>query len=277
MILDGKTAAAEINSETARRAAALPRPPHLRAVLAGTDAGSEVYVRNKGKKAAELGISFQLDRFPETVGQEELAAHVRALAADPSVDAILVQLPLPRGIDAAAVAREIPAGKDADGFHPENFGRALMGLEGGVPPCTPAGVMALLRRYGAEFPGKEAVVVGRSNIVGKPLSVLLGNAGATVATCHSKTADLALHTRRADILVSAAGRAGLVTADMVKHGAFVVDVGTNRLPDGRVVGDCDTAEIANVAHISPVPGGVGPMTIAMLFANVVSLAERTAK
>ena len=277
MILSAKPAADAINAATARRLAALPRRAHLRVVLVGHNAGSEVYVRNKGKRAAELGADFGLDRLDESTTQEALLAHVRALGADPAVTAILVQVPLPAHLDPVPVMAAVPPHKDVDGFSPENFGRALGGDPLAVPSCTPAGILALLDHYGVALAGKEAVVIGKSNIVGKPTAVMLGNRDATVTVCHKGTLDLASHTRRADVLVVAAGCPGLVRGDMVKPGATVIDVGINRLADGKIAGDCDFDAISKIADVSPVPGGVGPMTMAMLFSNLATLAERAAR
>lgn len=277
MILFAKPVADAINAKTALRIKALAKKPHLRVVLVGHNAGSEVYVRNKGKRAAELGADFGLDRLPETVTQADLLAHVKKLAGDPSVTAMLVQMPLPAHLDPVPVTAAVPPSKDVDGFCPENFGRALAGDPAAVPPCTPAGIIAMLDHYGVQLAGKDVTVVGKSNVVGKPTAVMLANRDATVTICHKGTKDLAAHTRGADVLVVAAGCAGLIRADMVKPGATVVDVGINRLPDGKLAGDCDFDAVSKIADISPVPGGVGPMTMAMLFSNLATLAERAAR
>lgn len=277
MILFGKPVADAINATTARRLAALVHRAHLRVVLVGHNAGSEVYVRNKGKRASELGADFGLDRLPETISQEELLAHVRQLAQDDSVTGILVQMPLPAHLNPVPVMAAVPPHKDVDGFCPENFGRALSGDPAAVPPCTPAGILALLDFYGVALSGKNVTVVGKSNIVGKPTAVMIANRDATITLCHKGTRNLIEHTQNADVIVVAAGCAGLIRAEMVKPGTTIIDVGINRLPDGKLVGDCDFDALSKIADISPVPGGVGPMTMAMLFSNLATLAERAQK
>ncbi|MDQ3948764.1 MAG: bifunctional 5,10-methylenetetrahydrofolate dehydrogenase/5,10-methenyltetrahydrofolate cyclohydrolase, partial [Gemmatimonadota bacterium] len=238
------------------------------------------------KACAEVGISSETTRLRATASQAELLAVVDRLNEDPRVHGILLQMPLPSHIDAESIVRRVRPDKDVDGFHPVNLGRLLAGSPDGFVPCTPAGVQLLLREYGVETRGAECVIVGRSNIVGKPLAALLMQSGAgadaTVTVCHSRTRELAAHTRRADILVVAVGRPRIVTADMVKPGAVVVDVGVNRVADperksgGRLVGDVDFEPVSRVASlITPVPGGVGPMTIAMLLRNTVRAASRT--
>ncbi len=276
-ILDGKAIAAQIRAELKTRAEALRAGgtvPCLAVLLAGDDPASKIYVRNKKRACAEIGIESRELLFPESVTEEELIAQIRALNADASVDAMLVQLPLPKHINEARVLAEIAPEKDADGFHVVNAGRLFTGQES-VLPCTPAGCMELLRRAGVEFCGKHAVVVGRSNIVGKPMAMLLLNEHCTVTICHSRTKDLARFTRDADILVAAVGRPGMITGDMVKPGAAVIDVGINRLESGKLMGDVDFATAEPVAGaITPVPGGVGPMTIAMLMQNTILAAEK---
>ncbi|HIQ83638.1 MAG TPA: bifunctional methylenetetrahydrofolate dehydrogenase/methenyltetrahydrofolate cyclohydrolase FolD [Candidatus Pullichristensenella stercorigallinarum] len=276
-ILDGKAIAAQIRAELKTRAEALRAGgtvPCLAVLLAGDDPASKIYVRNKKRACAEIGIESRELLFPESVTEEELIDQIRALNADASVDAMLVQLPLPKHINEARVLAEIAPEKDADGFHVVNAGRLFTGQES-VLPCTPAGCMELLRRAGVEFCGKHAVVVGRSNIVGKPMAMLLLNEHCTVTICHSRTKDLARFTRDADILVAAVGRPGMITGDMVKPGAAVVDVGINRLESGKLMGDVDFATAEPVAGaITPVPGGVGPMTIAMLMQNTILAAEK---
>ena len=276
-ILDGKAIAAQIRAELKTRAEALRAGgtvPCLAVLLAGDDPASKIYVRNKKRACAEIGIESRELLFPESVTEEELIAQIRALNADASVDAMLVQLPLPKHINEARVLAEIAPEKDADGFHVVNAGRLFTGQES-VLPCTPAGCMELLRRAGVEFCGKHAVVVGRSNIVGKPMAMLLLNEHCTVTICHSRTKDLTRFTRDADILVAAVGRPGMITGDMVKPGAAVIDVGINRLESGKLMGDVDFATAEPVAGaITPVPGGVGPMTIAMLMQNTILAAEK---
>ena len=276
-ILNGKQVAAEIRAELKTRAEALRKDgvvPCLAVLLAGDDPASKIYVRNKKRACEEIGIESRELLFPESVTAEELIAQIRALNADPAVDAMLVQLPLPRHINEARVLAEIAPEKDADGFHVVNAGRLFTG-QTSVLPCTPAGCMELLRRANVEFSGKHAVVVGRSNIVGKPMAMLLLNEHCTVTVCHSRTKDLARFTRDADILVAAVGRPGMITGDMIKPGAAVIDVGINRLDNGKLMGDVDFESAEPVAGaITPVPGGVGPMTIAMLMQNAILAAEK---
>lgn len=276
MRIDGKAIAAEIRLELRQRAENLRARgivPCLAVILAGEDPASKIYVRNKKRACEEIGIVSREVLLPGEVTEEELISEIRALNADRTVHAMLVQLPLPRHLNALKILDEIAPEKDADGFHVVSAGRLFTGREA-VPPCTPAGCMELIRRAGVSVEGKQAVVLGRSNIVGKPMALLLLNANATVTVCHSRTRDLSEITRRADILVSAVGRAHTVTADMVKPGACVIDVGMNRV-DGRLMGDVDYDEVEKVAGaITPVPGGVGPMTIAMLMRNALDAAER---
>ena len=276
-ILNGKQVAAEIRAELKTRAEALRKDgvvPCLAVLLAGDDPASKIYVRNKKRACEEIGIESRELLFPENVTEEEIIAQIRALNEDPAVDAMLVQLPLPRHINEARVLAEIAPEKDADGFHVVNAGRLFTG-QTSVLPCTPAGCMELLRRANVEFSGKHAVVVGRSNIVGKPMAMLLLNEHCTVTICHSRTRDLARFTRDADILVAAVGRPGIITGEMIKPGAAVIDVGINRLENGKLMGDVDFASAEPVAGaITPVPGGVGPMTIAMLMQNAILAAEK---
>ena len=276
-ILNGKQVAAEIRAELKVRAEALRKDgvvPCLAVLLAGDDPASKSYVRNKKRACEEIGIESRELLFPESVTEEELIAQIRALNEDAAVDAMLVQLPLPKHIDEARVLAEIAPEKDADGFHVVNAGRLFTG-QTSVLPCTPAGCMELLRRANVEFSGKHAVVVGRSNIVGKPMAMLLLNEHCTVTICHSRTKDLARFTRDADILVAAVGRPGIITGEMIKPGAAVIDVGINRLENGKLMGDVDFASAEPVAGaITPVPGGVGPMTIAMLMQNAILAAEK---
>lgn len=276
-ILNGKQVAAEIRAELKVRAEALRKDgvvPCLAVLLAGDDPASKIYVRNKKRACEEIGIESRELLFPESVTEEELIAQIRALNEDAAVDAMLVQLPLPKHIDEERVLAEIAPEKDADGFHVVNAGRLFTG-QTSVLPCTPAGCMELLRRANVEFSGKHAVVVGRSNIVGKPMAMLLLNEHCTVTICHSRTRDLARFTRDADILVAAVGRPGIITGEMIKPGAAVIDVGINRLENGKLMGDVDFASAEPVAGaITPVPGGVGPMTIAMLMQNAILAAEK---
>jgi methylenetetrahydrofolate dehydrogenase (NADP+)/methenyltetrahydrofolate cyclohydrolase len=275
-VIDGEAVAAAVRErvagEAAEIAAARGKPPGLATVLVGDDPASATYVRMKRKAADEAGIRSIDQEPPASTSQEELLSLVDRLNADPQVDGILVQLPLPDQIPQEAVVRAISPEKDVDGLNPINAGLLAQGSPGLVP-CTPAGVMELLRHAGVDPAGRQAVVVGRSNLVGRPLVSLLLGADATVTVCHSKTADLAEVCRRAEILVAAAGRPGLIRAEMVAPGATVIDVGTNRTDDG-LVGDVDFESVREVAGaITPVPGGVGPMTIAMLLSNTVAAAR----
>jgi methylenetetrahydrofolate dehydrogenase (NADP+)/methenyltetrahydrofolate cyclohydrolase len=287
-LIDGKAIAEAVRQDVARDVAALATRgivPGLTVVLVGDDGASATYVGAKEKASKAAGMAGTTIRLPATTTQPELLSLVEQLNADASVHGILVQMPLPPHIDPDTVIRHIRPDKDVDGFHPVNVGKLLIGHTDGFVSCTPAGVMELLARSQIETRGAEAVVVGRSNIVGKPMAALLvqGRAGAdaTVTICHSRSRDLAFHTRRADILIVAAGRAEMVTGDMIKPGAVVIDVGMNHIPDAtrakgtRLVGDVHFESAAAVAsYITPVPGGVGPMTIAMLLRNTVRAAEQ---
>ncbi len=283
-VIDGKLVAESVNEETAKEVAFLARShnlqPGLAVVLVGEDPASKVYVNMKAKKSKDLGIFSDKRVLPEDATQEDVLAVVRELNADTRIHGILVQSPPPPQIDESEVVLAIDPSKDVDCFHPVNVGKMLLGDASGFLPCTPHGIMVLLERSGVDPSGKHAVIVGRSNIVGKPMMSLLvqkaKGANATVTVCHSKTADLAEHTRRADILIAALGRAEFVRGDMVKRGAVVVDVGINRVDDPgsekgyRLVGDVAYDEVSQRASlITPVPGGVGPMTIAMLMHNAV--------
>ncbi len=281
MIIDGKTTAACIRSELKLRTAefekAYGKKVGLAVVLIGNDPASQTYVRNKIKGCEEAGIRSFAHYLPETATQEQARSLVRALAEDGAVHGILVQLPLPAHLNAAEILAEIPAEKDVDGFCAENVGKLAL-RESGTIACTPLGVMELLRRYRIPVAGKRAVVVGRSNIVGKPMAMLLLNADATVTVCHSRTRDLKEECLRADILVAAVGKAKFITADMVKEGAVVIDVGMDRDENGKLCGDVDFCAVEKKAsYITPVPGGVGPMTVAMLLSNTVAAAERGEK
>jgi methylenetetrahydrofolate dehydrogenase (NADP+)/methenyltetrahydrofolate cyclohydrolase len=271
-ILDGKALAASIRLDLKQKVDALLRrgvKPGLAVILAGEDQASKVYVRNKTRACEEVGVRSQQTDYPGTVTQAELIGRISKLNADPAVHGILVQLPLPKHIDSARVLEAVAPHKDVDGFHESNLGALISGRPR-VVPCTPAGVMRLLEHAGVPLAGQHAVVIGRSNIVGKPVALLLLQKDATVTMCHSKTANLAEITRQGDVLIAAVGKAKLVTAAMVKPGACVIDVGVNRLPDGKLAGDVDFDAVKEVAGaITPVPGGVGPMTIAMLLENCV--------
>lgn len=271
-LIDGKAVAASLRAEVAARVASLGFAPVLAVVLVGDDPASAVYVRTKDKAAAQAGLHARTIRLGAATSQAELLAVVATLNADPDVDGILVQMPLPKGLDSAAVIEAIDPAKDVDGFHPINMGRLSVGRPGLVP-CTPAGVMRLLAASGVTVAGARALVLGRSEIVGRPMASLLLAADATVTIAHSKTRDLPEECRRADILVAAVGRAEMVRGDWIRPGATVIDVGINRLADGRLVGDVDFHEAVQVAgRITPVPGGVGPMTIACLLDNTVRAA-----
>jgi methylenetetrahydrofolate dehydrogenase (NADP+) / methenyltetrahydrofolate cyclohydrolase len=277
VILDGNAVAGRVLGEV-REGVARVRERHgvaptLAVLLLGNDPASALYVRNKKKMAASVGIESPDYVYPEGLDRAALLDLVDRLNADRTVHGILPQLPLPKGIDEDEVIARIAPDKDVDGIHPVNLGRLLAGQPGTLP-CTPSGCLEILDHYGAKLEGAEAVMIGRSRIVGKPLAQLLLARHATVTMCHTRTRDLAAHTRRADVLCVAVGRAGLVTADMVKPGAWVIDVGNTRLPSGKWVGDVDFEGVARVAHVTPVPGGVGPMTRAMLLRNTVLAAER---
>ncbi len=251
--------------------------PGLAVVLVGENPASCVYVRNKHKACLEVGINSYEIKYPEQVTEEELIGKIEELNRDPAVNGILVQLPLPKHISEEKVINSISPEKDVDAFHPFNVGKIMLGGYDFLP-CTPAGIMQLLEHYEIDITGKECVVLGRSNIVGKPMAHLLLQKNGTVTVCHSKTKDLAEVTRRADVLVVAIGRANFVTVDMVKPGAVVIDVGINRLDSGKLCGDVDFASVADVAsYITPVPGGVGPMTITMLLKNTVKAAYKAQK
>ena len=278
-LLDGKGLAKQIRRELAEQVAEFAKAhtttPTLAAVLVGSDPASEVYVRNKRRDCEEVGMRSQLHRLPEETNQNELLALVNQLNTDRRVHGILVQLPLPAQIDTDAVLEAISPAKDVDAFHPQNVGRLVQNRPVFLP-CTPHGVVELLKRNDLPVAGKHVVVIGRSDIVGKPLSVMLAQRGsdATVTICHSRTADLPALARQADVLVVAIGRANFVTADMVRPGAIVVDVGINRTDDG-LVGDVDFEGVSQVAsHITPVPGGVGPLTRVMLLVNTLNAAKR---
>lgn len=273
-LIDGKAVAAALRASVAAKVATLPWRPGLTVILVGDDPASETYVRNKDKAAAQAGINAQTIRLPAETKQQVLLARIETLNADPAVDGILVQLPLPPHIDAEAVVEAVSPEKDVDGFHPVNVGRLASG-RAGLVPCTPLGVMRLLAHAKVQTSGARALVLGRSAVVGRPLVGLLLAADATVTVAHSHTRELEEECRRAEILVAAIGRPQQVRGDWIRPGATVIDVGINRLPDGKLVGDVAFDECAAVAGaITPVPGGVGPMTIACLLENTLAAAER---
>ena len=276
-ILDGKWVRDQILAELRPRVeklAAEHRRPGLAVVLVGNNPASEIYVRSKIKACAELGIYSEKITPPDTLSTADLLGIIEGLNERSEIDGILVQTPLPKQVDSHRILLSIEPGKDVDGFHPFNVGKLVAGIPG-PRACTPAGIMEMLKRYDIAIGGRDAVVVGRSDIVGKPMSLLLLHQNATVTICHSKTADLAGECRRADILVAAIGRPALIQRDFIKPGAVVIDVGQNRLPDGKLIGDVDPQGVQERAGaFTPVPGGVGPLTIAMLMTNAVRLAEQ---
>lgn len=279
-IIDGKAIAQGLRAELKVRVDAMRAngiTPGLAVIIVGEDPASKVYVGNKVKACAEIGLHSRHVALPANTSEVTLLEKIAELNADPAIHGLLVQLPLPPHIDSHKVLEAISPSKDVDGFHPMNVGALVTGTTL-FPPCTPSGTMKLLEKMGVEIDGKHAVVVGRSNIVGKPMALMLLHKSATVTICTSRTKDLGKHTRDADILVVATGKAQMVTGDMIKPGAVVIDIGINRLPDGRLVGDVDFESAKEVAGlITPVPGGVGPMTIAMLMANTIQAAERAGK
>jgi methylenetetrahydrofolate dehydrogenase (NADP+)/methenyltetrahydrofolate cyclohydrolase len=288
VLIDGVAVAKAVRADVAKETAELKArgiTPGLTVVIVGEDPASQSYVKSKEKASIEAGMKGETIRLPATTPQSELEALLDRLNADRTVHGILVQSPLPKHMDANTVVRRLAPEKDVDGFHPVNVGKLLIGEKDGFAPCTPAGVQELLIRYGVDTRGKEVVVVGRSNIVGKPMAALLMQPGqgadCTVTVCHSRTQDLAFHTRRADIVIAAIGRPEILTGDMIRPGAVVIDVGINRVNDSsaakgyRLVGDVQFESARQVAsHITPVPGGVGPMTIAMLLKNTVRAARQ---
>lgn len=277
-LIDGIALSRSLRADVARRAAALTargRQPGLAVLLVGDNPASQVYVRNKVKACEESGVHSLLERLPASITEADLLARIDQLNHDPRIHGILVQLPLPAHIDSHKVIEAIAAEKDVDGFHMLSAG-ALMTGASGFRPCTPYGVMKMLEHVGATLRGAHAVVLGRSNIVGKPMAMLLLQESATVTICHSATRDLGAMTRQADIIVAAVGKQNLLTADMVKPGAIVIDVGMNRNADGKLCGDVDFEGVRQVASwITPVPGGVGPMTITMLLVNTIEAAEKS--
>ena len=276
---DGKALAAQIRTEVTQRVAAIKAQgitPGLAVILVGDNPASQVYVRNKVKACSDCGMHSVLEKYDATMSEAALLERVHALNADPAIHGILVQLPLPAHIDAQKVIETISPAKDVDGFHIASAGALMTGMPG-FWPCTPYGCMKMLESIGYKLRGKHAVVIGRSNIVGKPMALMLLAQDATVTICHSRTPDLAAITRQADVIVAAVGKRNVLTADMVKPGAVVLDVGMNRNDEGQLCGDVDFDGVKNVAsYITPVPGGVGPMTITMLLVNTLQAAERTA-
>src|SRR5687768_9818678 len=276
-IMDGNAFAREVRAEWKIRAMRLTEKgmqPGLAVVIAGDNPASSIYVRNKAKACSDTGIYSEIHEFPESAGQDEVIRRIQELNRNPAIHGILVQLPLPRHFDSDKVIASIAVEKDVDGFHLYNVGALVTGNTV-FPPCTPHGVMKMLEKYNLLIEGQHAVVVGRSNIVGKPMALMLLQKGATVTICTSKTRELAEHTSRADILVVAAGKPNMINASMVKQDAAVIDVGINRMPDGKLAGDVDFELVKEKAgYITPVPGGVGPMTITMLLCNAIASAER---
>jgi len=280
-LLDGKKLSKKIKERIKKEVEELKATrgitPGLAVILVGDDPASHTYVKMKEKACEEVGIYSIVHKMPASITQAEIEETIRLMNQNPNIDGILVQLPLPKHIDTTKILELIDPAKDVDGFHPYNFGRLVQGLDT-FAPCTPLGVMELLREYDIDVKGLDACVVGASNIVGKPMAALLLNDFATVDVCHIYTKDLQSHTKRADLLVVGVGKPGLIRADMVKEGAIVVDIGINRLEDGRLVGDVEFDEVSEKAsYITPVPGGVGPMTIAMLLANTIKAARSRKK
>jgi len=276
-LIDGNALSRQLRTDVAARTAALKArgvTPGLAVILVGEDPASAVYVRNKVKACGETGIHSVFEKYDATLSEEALLARIQALNADPSIHGILVQMPLPRHINPQRVIETISTAKDVDGYSVQSAGDLMAGLPG-FRPCTPYGCMKLIETTGIELKGKHAVVIGRSNTVGKPMALLLLQANATVTICHSGTTDIGAFTRQADVVVAAVGRRQVLTADMVKPGAVVIDVGMNRDEQGKLCGDVDFEGVKEVAgHITPVPGGVGPMTITMLMVNTLESAER---
>jgi methylenetetrahydrofolate dehydrogenase (NADP+)/methenyltetrahydrofolate cyclohydrolase len=280
-LIDGKALAKKVRQEVAEEVERLKREqnivPGLAVILVGDDPASHAYVKMKAKACEEVGFYSITHHMPDTISQDEIVNIIEMMNANPHIDGILVQLPLPKHIDTDTILEVIDPKKDVDGFHPFNVGRMVTGLDGFVP-CTPLGVMKMFEAYDIDLQGKDVCVVGASNIVGKPMAALLLNANATVTVTHIHTKDLKAHTSRADIVVVGVGVPGLIKEDMVKEGAVVIDIGINRLEDGRLVGDVDFDAVApKCSYITPVPGGVGPMTIAMLLSNTLKSAKQRLK
>ncbi len=278
-IIDGVALSTQLRSQVAQRVLALKArgiTPGLAVILVGDDPASAVYVRNKVKACADTGVHSVFEKYEATLPEADLLARIASLNADPSIHGILVQMPLPKHIKAHKVIEAISTSKDVDGYATLSAGELMTGAPG-FRPCTPYGCMKLIESTGINLRGKHAVVIGRSNTVGKPMALLLLQANATVTVCHSATADIGYHTRQADVVVAAVGKRNVLTADMVKPGAIVIDVGMNRNPEGKLCGDVDFAGVKELAsYITPVPGGVGPMTITMLLVNTLESAERAA-
>lgn len=276
-ILDGKALSSKIKEQIKKEVEELKKRdiiPGLAVILVGDDPASHTYVKMKAKACKEVGIYSITHEMPNDISQKEIIETIKMINKNPNIDGILVQLPLPKHIDTTKILEVIDPKKDVDGFHPYNFGRLIQGLDS-FAPCTPLGVMELLKEYSIDVKGKDACVVGASNIVGKPMQALLLNSFATVDVCHIFTKDLKSHTKRADILVVGVGKPNLITKDMVKEGAIVIDIGINRLENGKIVGDVDFENVSKIASfITPVPGGVGPMTIAMLLKNSIKAAKK---
>lgn len=270
-VLSGKEASEALLEEIKQKVAKMEKKPHLAIVLVGNDPASEIYVKKKLEKAASVGVEATLKKLDESASEQDVLKLVDELNNDKRIDGFIVQSPLPKQIDESKVVEAIDPRKDVDGWTSSNMGRMFIGLDSFLP-ATPAGVMRILDHYKVDLNGKNATVIGRSNVVGKPLAFLLLQRNATVTICHSRTKDLAEHTKNADVVVAAVGKPGLVTADMIKEGAYVVDVGTTRV-EGKLKGDVDFDNVIKKAHCSPVPGGVGPMTVSMLISNVVKAHE----
>ena len=278
-ILDGKKLSQKIKSQVKKEVEELKKEgivPGLAVILVGNDPASRVYVRMKKEACQNVGIYSVVHEFPENISEKELLSTIDMINENPNIHGLLIQLPLPKHIDTTKILERVSPAKDVDGFHPYNMGRLVEGLDT-FAPCTPLGVMELFKEYNIELYGKDVCIVGASNIVGKPMWALLVNEMATVDICHIATRDLASHTKRADIVIVGVGKPNLITADMVKEGVIVVDIGINRLEDGRLVGDVDFENVSKKAsYITPVPGGVGPMTIAMLLKNTLKAAKNFA-
>ncbi len=279
-IMDGKKLSSKIKEKVKKDVEELKKKgitPGLAVILVGDDPASHTYVGMKSKACKETGIYSVVHEFPESISEKELLSTIDMINENPNIHGLLIQLPLPKHIDTTKILERVSPQKDVDGFHPYNMGRLVEGLDT-FAPCTPLGVMELFKEYDIELKGKDVCVVGASNIVGKPMWALLVNAWATVDICHIETKDLKAHTKRADIVIVGVGKPNLITEDMVKEGVIVVDIGINKLPDGKLVGDVDFENVSKKAsYITPVPGGVGPMTIAMLLKNTVKAAKNFAK
>jgi len=272
-ILSGREPATAILEKAKAEVSAMNRKPRLVIVLVGNDPASELYVKKKMEKAASVGIEAKLEKLHDKASEKDLLSLVQRLNGDASVDGFIVQSPLPKHIDYGHVVEAIDPKKDVDGWTSTNMGKMFLGVSETFMPATPMGIIRMLEHYGVDFAGKDATVIGRGNVVGKPLAFMLLERDATVTICHSKTKDLASHTKKADIIIAAAGSPGLVKADMVKRGAYIIDVGTNKVGD-KTVGDVVFSDVIKKANCSPVPGGVGPMTVAMLLCNVIEAAKR---